>query len=80
MPEGVFIREVFKGTAAEQYGLKAGDIITKIDGREVNSSEALVKRLSYYEAGTEVEITVQRASQNGYEEVTISVVLGKKES
>lgn len=80
MPEGVFVREVFRGTAAEQYGLRTGDIITKIDGREVKSSEALVNRLSYYEAGTEVEITLQRAAQGGYEEVTVSVVLGKKDS
>lgn len=80
MPEGVFVKEVFRGTAAEQYGLRNGDIITKIDGREVKDSEALVNRLSYYEAGTEVEITLQRAAQNGYEEITISVVLGKKDS
>lgn len=80
MPEGVFVKEVFRGTAAEQYGLRTGDIITKIDGREVKSGEALVNRLSYYEAGTEVEITLQRAAQSGYEEVTVSVVLGKKDS
>lgn len=80
MPEGVFVKEVFRGTAAEKYGLRNGDIITGIDGREVKSSEALVNRLSYYEAGTEVEITLQRAAQSGYEEVTVSVVLGKKDS
>lgn len=80
MPLGVFVKEVFKGTAADQYGLKAGDIITKIDGREIQSSEALLQRLSYYEAGTQVEVVVQRPSQNGYEEVTLSVVLGKKDS
>lgn len=80
MPEGVFIREIYKGTAADQYGLKAGDIITSIDGRQIKSIEALQNRLSYYEAGTEVEVVVQRPVQNGYEEVTVSVVLGKKDS
>lgn len=80
MPLGVFVKEVFKGTAADQYGLKAGDIITKIDGREIQSIESLLQRLSYYEAGTQVEVVVQRPSQNGYEEVTLSVVLGKKDS
>lgn len=80
MPLGVFVREVISGTAAEQYGMKAGDIITEIDGREIQSTEALLQRLSYYEAGTEVEVVVQRPSQNGYEEVKLSVVLGKKES
>lgn len=80
MPQGVFVREVYDGTAADQYGLKAGDIITKIDDREIQSREALLTRLSYYEAGTEVKVVVQRQAQNGYEEVTLSVVLGKKES
>ena len=80
MPLGVFVREVFRGTAADQYGIKAGDIITEIDGRDIQSREVLLQRLSYYEAGTEVEVVVQRPSQNGYEEVKLSVVLGKKDS
>ena len=40
--------------------------------------EALQKRLSYYEAGTEVKIVVQRPAEGGYQEKTLSVVLGKK--
>ncbi len=78
MPEGVFVKEVFKGTAAEQYGIKAGDIITSLDGRNIATMEVLHTRLSYYEAGSQVEIIVQRPMQNGYEEVKLSVVLGKK--
>ena len=78
MPEGVFVKEVFKGTAAEQYGIKAGDIITSLDGRDIATMEVLHTRLSYYEAGSQVEIMVQRPMQNGYEEVKLSVVLGKK--
>ncbi len=80
MPRGAFVKEVFRGTAAEQYGLRAGDIITKFDGRDIQSREALIGRLAYYEAGTQVDVVVQRPSQNGYEETTISVVLGKQES
>lgn len=68
MPEGVFVKEVFKGTAAEQYGIKAGDIITSLDGRDIATMEVLHTRLSYYEAGSQVEIIVQRPMQNGYEE------------
>ena len=78
MPEGVCVKEVFKGTAAEQYGIKAGDIITSLDGRNIATMEVLHTRLSYYEAGSQVEIIVQRPMQNGYEEVKLSVVLGKK--
>lgn len=78
MPEGVFIKEVFDGTAAQQYGIQQGDILTKFDGKEIKTMETLQKRLAYYEAGTEVEIVLQRPQQGGYEEVTVSVVLGKK--
>ena len=80
MPEGVFVKEVIKDTPAEKYGLKAGDIITSIDGRKVTTREELAKRLRYYEAGTEAELTIQRQTQNGYQEQTITVVLAKKES
>ena len=78
MPEGVFIKEVTKGTAAEKYGIQQGDILTGFDGREIKTMEALQKRLSYYEAGTEVKIVVQRPAEGGYQEKTLSVVLGKK--
>ena len=80
MPEGLFIKEVYRGTAAEKYGLQKGDIITKFDGRKIKSWDTLVQRLSYYAAGEEVEIEIQRPSQGSYEEMTITVVLGKKDT
>lgn len=80
MPEGVFVKEVIKDTPAEKYGLKAGDIITSIDGRKVGTREELAKRLRYYEAGTQAELTIQRQTQNGYQEQKLTVVLAKKES
>ena len=80
MPEGVFVKEVIKGSAADQYGIKAGDIITKFDGKEVQTMKTLQSRLAYYEGGTEVEVVLQRASESGYQEMTLSVVLGKKNS
>ena len=80
MPEGVFVKEVIKDTPAEKYGLKAGDIITSIDGRKVGTREELAKRLRYYEAGTQAELMIQRQTQNGYQEQKLTVVLAKKES
>ncbi len=81
MPEGVFVKEVSQGTAAEKYGLKQGDIITAFDGREVKNMTSLQSMLAYYEAGSEVELTIQRTTDGGeYQEQKINVVLGKKES
>ncbi len=78
LPDGVFVKEVGKGTAAEQYGVETGDIITKFDGKEVKNMAELQKRISYCEAGTEVEIVVQRYTENGFAEKTLKVTLGQK--
>jgi S1-C subfamily serine protease len=43
--EGVLIREVMPGTPAEKAGLKAGDVITKVDGKRVRTVEDLRMKL-----------------------------------
>lgn len=78
IPEGVCITELTRGGAAEKYGLQKGDIITKFDGKAVKTSQSLEKMLTYYEAGSEVEVTIQRAAEGGYQEQTVKIVLGKK--
>lgn len=80
IPEGICVTEVTRGTPAETYGLQKGDIITKFDGKAVKSLKSLQNMLKYYEADTKVDITLQRMGDGGYQEQTISVVLGKKNS
>lgn len=78
MPTGVYIREVSKGSGAEQAGLAQGNIITAINGTTVDSMSTLKEQLTYYKVGETVELTVQVASDNGsYKEHTVSVTLGK---
>lgn len=59
MPKGVYVGQVYEGTAAQKAGLVKGDIITKFDGSSVSSMEELQSMMEYYAAGTEVEITIQ---------------------
>ena len=80
MPEGIFVKEVIEGTAAAKHGIQQGDIITEFDGKEIKTMQTLQKRLEYYEAGSEVKVVVQRPAESGYQETTISVVLGNKNS
>ena len=78
MPTGVYIREVSKGSGAEQAGLAQGNIITAINGTTVDSMSTLKEQLTYYKVGETVELPVQVASDNGsYKEHTVSVTLGK---
>ena len=78
MPEGIYIAQVSKGSAAEQAGVVRGDILCSFDGHKISSMKALDEQLQYYEAGTVVEVVVKRASNGEYAEKTISVTLGSK--
>ena len=76
IPKGALVREVMEGGAAEEVGLPKGCIITKVNSSKVDSMEELQDKLSYYEAGEKVELTVQVPSESGdYVEKTYEVKL-----
>lgn len=76
MPEGVYVAQVYDGTAAAQAGLMKGDIITSFEGSSVGSMEDLQGYLEYYEAGETVNVTIQRAANGSYTSQDVSVILG----
>ncbi|QFU86094.1 S1C family serine protease [Amycolatopsis sp. YIM 10] len=68
-PEGgAAIREITPGSPAEQAGLKAGDVVTKIDERLVDSSDALVAAIRTKTPGDKVKLTL---ASNNVIEVTL---------
>lgn len=77
IPEGVYVYQVYEGTAAEKAGLRQGDVIIELNGVSIGSMEELQRELQYYSAGTEVKLTVRRAA-NGYTEEEVRLVLGEK--
>jgi len=58
--EGVLVLEVMEDTPAERAGLKAGDVITKVDGEEVGDSGELVSYMRDREPGQKVDLTFKR--------------------
>ena len=60
---GVFIYEVFEGGLAEKMGLRAGDIITAINGEEVEDTMAFRKKLYLMREGDKLELTVIQDGQ-----------------
>ena len=77
VPEGVLVRDVTEGGAADEAGIEAKTIITKFAGKVVTTKEQLVDFLSYYEPGEDVELTIEVPDGKGYKEETVTVTLGE---
>lgn len=70
---GVVIMSVSKGSAAEEGGLKKGDVILEIDNVKVTSSALLKYELYRYNIGDEITLKINR---NGFEK-TLKIKLTK---
>lgn len=73
---GAYVHSVLPGSAAQKAGIKAGDIITKLEGADIATMSQLQELLSYYPAGEEVEFVILRPQGNDeYQEIEITVTL-----
>lgn len=75
MPVGVYVTQVVENQAADKYGIKAGDVITKFNGEAVTKMEQLQEQLQLCKAGDKVEVVVQRPENGQYKATTIKVKL-----
>ncbi|MFE9439367.1 trypsin-like peptidase domain-containing protein [Streptomyces sp. NPDC006602] len=66
---------VTAGGAADRAGVKAGDVITEVDGRRIQSGEELIIKTRAHRPGDRLELTVERDGK----ERTISLVLGSSD-
>lgn len=58
--EGVYVSEVTKDGAAEEAGVKADDVITAINGVNVQSMAQLQEQIARFRPGDKVKVTVNR--------------------
>lgn len=77
-PEGVLIKSVIEGSAAESAGLQVNDVITGFDGTAIDSWETLTNIMQYYEIGSQVEVTYLRAQGRSYVANVVTVTLTEK--
>ncbi|MEW2633524.1 trypsin-like peptidase domain-containing protein [Streptomyces sp. NPDC048389] len=72
-PSGVAVVSVTRGGPADEAGLRAGDIITKVDNAEITTITSLAEALASRRPGETVSVTVQRDGA----ERTVRVTLGE---
>ncbi len=58
--DGVKINEVMKESSAEKAGLKVGDIITKIDNKDITSPSELMEAVRAHKPNEEVKVYYKR--------------------
>jgi serine protease Do len=73
--EGVLVRSVVKASAAEKAGLKAGDVITKVDTAKVSSPREITNAIRSKQGGT-FPLTLVRDRK----ETTLNVTLEEARS
>lgn len=71
--KGVFVTEVARGSPADKAGLKAGDIIVNVNGKDVASADDLVRAIRSSRIGDTMTITYWRGKQKN----TTSAALGE---
>ena len=69
--KGAFISEVMPGSAADKAGLKAGDVITAINGQAISSFAEMRAKIATSGAGKEIDLTYLRDSKSNNAKVTL---------
>ena len=73
--EGILVREVNPGSAAEKAGVKAGDVITSINGERVRTVGELRQKLAAKREAKDKEQTVKLGVLRNKSEISLTVEL-----
>jgi serine protease Do len=71
-PTGAYVARVAAGGPADKAGIRAGDVLTKINGQEIKNSLGLTRELFKYQPGDKVTVTIFR--ENKTVDVSITLV------
>lgn len=69
---GVYLAQIYTGSGAASAGLKEGDVITAIDGKEVQDMNSMKTILVTYKPGDTITLTIERDQK----EMKVDVKLG----
>ncbi len=74
-PTGFYISKVTNDSGAEKAGLEMGNIITKIEGKEVKAMSDITDVLYQKNKGDKVKLTINYIEKNKYKEKEVEVTL-----
>lgn len=71
---GCYVYSVSSGSAAASSGIKSGDLVLAVDGKQISTSEDIEAVIEGKTVGDEVEFTIKRSGQTG----NITVILSEE--
>ncbi len=60
VPQGAYIREVISGSPADKAGVKAGDILVKLNGQRLDNTNKLAELVNKMKVGQVVDLEIWR--------------------
>lgn len=72
--EGLIVAQVTKGSPAEAAGIRAGEIITTIEGSKIKNLAAFLVELARREAGEKIDVEVYRNGKPAIVNVTLGTM------
>lgn len=76
IPKGIYISAVETNSPAYKSGIQSGDVITQINGTEINNMESFMMQLEKNNPGDNVNATIKRRGREDYKEIEFNLVLG----
>lgn len=76
---GVVITYIEKEGTADKAGLKRGDVILKINGKNVNSKNAFDEQLSYFKPGDKINVQYSREGKTAEKQLQLTNIEGTTE-
>jgi serine protease Do len=70
--KGAIVAEAMPGTPAAEAGIKAGDVITKLNGQVVDDASDLTRRIGSFKPSDKVELTYLRDGSEKTAQVTLA--------
>jgi serine protease Do len=69
---GAIVDQAMPGTPAAEAGLKAGDVITKLNGKAVKDAADLTMRIGSFKPNDKVELTYMRGGAEKTAQITLA--------
>ena len=76
-PEGALVADVTEGSPAARAGLRAGDVVLRVNGEAVRDARALARQVAAIPAGREARLAIRR---NGAEQELLVTLGGTPEA